>query len=74
MIVIPSFAVSTLVSFIWMKYSSNTKQSHSPSEVLNPKDTLSVGRHFVVRWLQGGGWHNAGLNDLPLDVWSSFIH
>lgn len=47
MIVIPSFAVSTLVSFIGMKYSSNTEQLYSPSDVLNPKDTLSVGRHWI---------------------------
>ena len=46
MIVIPSFAVSTLVSFIDVKHSPNTEQSYSPLVVLNPKDTLSVGRHF----------------------------
>jgi hypothetical protein len=37
-----------------MKHSSNTEQLYSPSVVLNPKDTLSVGRHFngalIARW------------------------
>jgi apolipoprotein N-acyltransferase len=73
MIHIPSFAVSTLVSFILMKHSSNTKQLYSPSAMLNPKRHSRVWAAIcVVRWLQGGGWHNASWNDLPLDVWSSF--
>jgi hypothetical protein len=47
---IRSFHFSVLY---FIKYSSSTKQLYSPSDVLNPKDTLSVGTVYgmlVARW------------------------
>jgi hypothetical protein len=51
-----------------MEYSPSTKHLYSPLLVSNPKDTVSRGPPIVVRWVQGGGRHDAGRNDLPLDV------
>ena len=51
-----------------VKYSPSAKCLYSPLNALNPIRRTKCGPP-MVRWAKGGGRHNEGYDDLPLDVW-----
>ena len=64
-----TFAVFTLVPSLT---GSNPPTPNTYIPPLMPCGTqyhaVECGPPVVVRWVGGGGWHDEGQNDLPLDV------
>jgi len=63
-----TFAVSTLVSSLWVLPQCGTL--YIPPCRVEPKRHGKRGPPLLVRWAESGGRHDASWNDLPLDVWS----
>ena len=67
---IRSFHSSVLI----LEHSPSAERLIIPLVVLNPKDISKCGPPSRVRWAESGGWHDASWNDLPLDVWPTWLN